>query len=340
MKPPFPWQLEQCARLDMATKTRRLGHALLLVGRSGLGKYAFAGQFAKFALCENPEQNTSCDICHSCALFGAGNHPDFLEVIPEEEGKAITVEQIRDLNTHFSLTSHYQRGKVALVSPADAMTRSAANALLKRLEEPPSGALLMLVANRPDLVPATVRSRCQRLSFEGFDAAVARDWLAHQLQDVTATEVDALLAQASGAPLRALDLATRQETGFPRRVYDVMEAVRRGELGALEAAKDFEGVEVDLLVESVMRIVYELLLAGYRRSASYANAKPDPLAGNLHGLANQLDFRYLFEFLDLLLEIRLLLINRSNVREIDLLEWLWLSWSETVGTHEPHAVEA
>jgi DNA polymerase-3 subunit delta' len=335
MNAPLPWQTEQWQRLNSASRSDRLGHALLFVGRSGLGKLIFARAFAKAALCEDRARDRACGNCRACVLLAAGNHPDFREVAPEEEGKAITVDQIRDLNSYFSLTSHYQRGKLALISPADSMNRAAANALLKRLEEPPAGALLMLVADRADSLPATVQSRCHRLNFDSFDPAAARGWLVEQLPDAISEDIDALLAQASGAPLRALYLATHDEMGLGRRVLEDMAAIGRGDLHAIDVARDFEGADIDLLIDTAMHVVYQLVLLKHGRQASYANQASR--ADDLHKLGYQLNFKHLFEFLDLLLEVRSLRIKKVPVREMDLMEGVWLGWSRAA---QPHSVEA
>jgi DNA polymerase-3 subunit delta' len=304
---------------------------LLLVGRSGLGKVVFAREFIKGALCEAATGDGACDKCRSCILWEAGNHPDCREVVPEETGKGIAIDQIRDLIGYFSLTSHYRRGKTALIAPADAMNRAAANALLKCLEEPPPGALIILVADRLDSVPPTVRSRCHRIGFDAFDAGSACDWLAQRLPDMSPADIQALLGQASGAPLRAVDLATRGGGEILRQVTEFMRAVGRGDLDAMDAAQKFPGADIDLLIDAAMRVVYGFMLQKLGRQASYGPW--DRADEDMHGLGDQLEFKHLFEFFDVLLETRGLLVNRASVREIDLMEGLWLSWSSATRRH-------
>ena len=89
----YPWQTEQWRRLTAALAAGHLGHALLFSGRKGVGHAAFAAQFAKLLLCEQPTDDLSaCGQCRGCGLFDAGNHPDFMSVAPLEEGKVIGVK--------------------------------------------------------------------------------------------------------------------------------------------------------------------------------------------------------------------------------------------------------
>jgi len=101
------------------------------------------------------------------------------------------------------LTSHRQRAKVAVIAPAERMNAAAANALLKTLEEPPPGTYLILVSDEPQRMPATLRSRCRKLAAPLPDSAEARAWLTAQ----GVARPDVALAQAAGAPLRALAIA-------------------------------------------------------------------------------------------------------------------------------------
>ena len=160
MSAPYPWLEPAWQRLRSAWQQQRLGHALLLSGRAGFGKRAFAQAFTALLLCETDgQQARACGACRGCTLLAAGNHPDFLHIAPLEAGKALLVDQIRELGDYFALRPHYRATKIAVIEAADTMNRSAANALLKLLEEPPAGAVIMLVADRPSSLLPTVRSR-------------------------------------------------------------------------------------------------------------------------------------------------------------------------------------
>ena len=104
--------------------------------------------------------------------------------MPNDKGdklrSEIVVDQMRDLGHWFSLTPQMGAAQVAMITPADAMNANAANALLKTLEEPSRDRYLLLVTDRPGRLPATIRSRCQRLEFRPPGKAEAMAWLRTQ----------------------------------------------------------------------------------------------------------------------------------------------------------------
>ena len=149
----FPWQVAQWQLYEHAIANNRLAHALLLSGPAGMGKNRFANFLAASLLCNAPDEHLyPCNQCKSCTLYNAGNHPDINYIQPEDEGKQIRVELIRELIEFINLKSQYERYKIAIIDPAEAMNRSAANTLLKTLEEPPALSMLILVSHRPELL--------------------------------------------------------------------------------------------------------------------------------------------------------------------------------------------
>lgn len=198
-------------------------HALLIHGARGTGKLALAEGVAQYLLCED-QAHRPCGRCEGCRWFRAGSHPDFRRIEPEalqkepavepEEGAEgparrgkpstqIRIEQVRELAGFLNLRSHRGRMRVALVHPADDMNESAANALLKGLEEPPAGVAFILVSHRPYRLLPTIRSRCVALGVPIPPAAVALEWLGRQ----QVGNPERWLAYAGGAPLQALDYA-------------------------------------------------------------------------------------------------------------------------------------
>ncbi len=202
----YPWQRQQWRLLQERLAAGRLPHALLLSGMEGMGKLRFANALASSLMCRYRDgEGFACGECPPCIRFQAGTHPDFLMLRPAAEGKALVVDQVRESGEFLALKSHYEGGRVVLMAPAEALNRAAANSLLKTLEEPPPGVLLILVAARPAALPATIRSRCQQVAFLPPERGAALEWLQGEL----AGEYDArmLLELAGGAPLRARMLA-------------------------------------------------------------------------------------------------------------------------------------
>jgi DNA polymerase-3 subunit delta' len=208
----LPWQRERFASL-LARKST-WPHALLLSGPAGMGKRTLALALAHALVCESPAAaGAACGACAGCRYASAGQHPDLRLVEPievdDDEVKVVEwigVDRVRALIRWSEITSHRGGAKVAVIVPAERMNESAANALLKTLEEPPPGTHFILVAHLPGRLPATIASRCQRIAAPRPTPAEARTWLASEGM----ADADALLAQANGAPLRALALANAE----------------------------------------------------------------------------------------------------------------------------------
>lgn len=202
---PLPWHQPLIAQMQQAMSSGRLPHALLIHGIEGLGKRVFAGWLANALLCERRGQRLqACGTCASCNLFAAATHPDFLVVEPEEGKQQISVEQVRAAGERLTVTSHRHGHRVAIIVPAHQLTTSAANALLKTLEEPGADTLLILLTSKLLNVLPTLRSRCQRLGMHAPPSQAAAAWL----RERTGRDVDEeLLSFVGGAPLKALSYA-------------------------------------------------------------------------------------------------------------------------------------
>lgn len=162
--------------LRAAFEADRMPHALLIHEAPGAGGDLLARWVAQLVLCIHPAQ-APCGTCAACQRVATALHPDLLSLRPIEGSRQIRIDEVRELAQDLALTSHQGGYKVALLSPADALNRSAANALLKTLEEPPPRTLLMLVTTQPSRLPATVLSRCQRIRVSAPGRAEAVTWL-------------------------------------------------------------------------------------------------------------------------------------------------------------------
>ncbi len=267
-----------------------------------------------------------------CTLFLAGNHPDYLQVAPAEEGKALTVDQIRELGDYYALRPHYRSVKIAVIEAADSMNRAAGNALLKLLEEPPAGAVLALVADRPSRLLPTIRSRCQQTALDQGDAALLVDWLAAQDPSASRTVLLERLARAAGSPLLALRLA---EPAFATAIDGLVNAlggVAVGKLPPLAAAAQCASLPLDLLVDQILRICHELLLLKADAAVPLAG-QGRALAPGLQRLADAVHSQALGEFVQKAQDVKRLKLGPVTLREVDLAEWLWFDWhAGTVGT--------
>lgn len=198
--------------------SRRLHHAWLLAGPKGVGKATFAREAATRVLAE--AAGPSFDLAgletpseHPVAkLLVAGSHPDFrwIERLERPTGglaRNISVDQIRALQNLLSVTPSMSAWRAIVIDSVDDLEASAANALLKMLEEPPANTIFFLVSHAPGRLLPTIRSRCRRLDFARLDDEVMTSLLSSSFPD----EKHALIAQlvdfADGSIGRGIDIA-------------------------------------------------------------------------------------------------------------------------------------
>ncbi len=192
--------------LELAIQNERLAHAYLFYGPKQIGKMTLTRQFIQNLLCyeENKKKKEKfpCDACEHCRQVKKGIHPDVVFIRREEGKKNITIEQIRELQEILSVHSFFKSYKIAVIEEADFLHPSAANALLKTLEEPTKRTILILVARQINHLPVTVLSRAQRVKF----LPVPKKEIAEQLlaRGVAHGQANELASLAAGKPGRAI----------------------------------------------------------------------------------------------------------------------------------------
>ena len=260
-----PWLLSPWSALQGARQANRFPHALLLTGPRGVGKRLLVEALARSLLCHRTDpRGFACGECPDCLLLAAGTHPDLVRVGPDEETKSgeIRVDAIRALAGTEGLTAHRGSWKLIIIDPAHRMNISAANALLKTLEEPSPSTLICLVSEQPSRLAATIRSRCQalRLALPAEDEAMA--WLAPQVPGLAAAT---LLHLAHGAPLRALELADPEGLARRDKLFTGFVAVAQGQRDPLAEAAAWNEADPALLLDWLSGWLSDLLrLAGAR----------------------------------------------------------------------------
>ncbi len=254
----YPWQNRQWQHLLSQYQQQRLPHALLLSGAMGLGKLAFAQRFAEYLLCKSPSTQ-ACGQCSGCHLIRANNHPDLLCIFPEENGKNIKVDQIREMVITLNQTAQRTGYKVVMLAPAEALNKAAANALLKTLEEPAGKVIFILVSHQPKALPATVFSRCQQIQFFGQEHANL--WLAEQLQqtDQPVANADLLLRIAEYAPLRALSLAQNNYLNLRGQLLAHLQAISQRQGTLLAPVADYLKQDLLLWTEAFISLATDML---------------------------------------------------------------------------------
>jgi len=263
----YPWQQSSWSRIDQLIQEDRLPHALLFLGHKGIGKRAMAERLAARLLCIAPEAGHPCQRCKTCQLIHHGSHPDLLHLSPEEEGKVIKVDPVR--NTIDKLHGTAQQGgyRVLIIDPAEAMNVSAANALLKTLEEPGQNTMIILIVDQLGQVMPTIRSRCQRIECPMPSPDESVPWLADQLS-MTPEKATGLLALAQGAPLTAHAWKSGSALELRAKLMGGLADILRGRVSAIALAETLQREDLRLPLtwwQSLLGDIVRIQVAGVEK---------------------------------------------------------------------------
>ncbi|RUO50882.1 hypothetical protein CWE21_01960 [Pseudidiomarina aquimaris] len=175
----LPWLRENWQQVVREQQQGKLAHAYCVPWQLDLGSAAFVEEWIKLLLCTQP-QKRACGQCKSCLLHKAGNHPDFYAV-GSNEGRAISVDQVRELLAKLQHTPNQAGAKVVWLQDAEKLSVTAANALLKTLEEPTRDTYFIVTPERIERLLPTLRSRMQLLRMNIPAVAEIEQWLAQKL---------------------------------------------------------------------------------------------------------------------------------------------------------------
>ena len=271
----YPWQASLWQQLCQQLRTNRLPHALLVSGVKGLAKNSFAQHIAASVLCLNRrEDQSSCGHCHSCQLLKAGSHPDHIEIRPEEAGKQIKIEQIRNLRDKQQLTASVSKWKTIIISPADNMNVSSSNSLLKLLEEPQHNTVLILVTGHPEKLPITVKSRCQNYHLASPTAEQALDWLKNNVEDKVDGETLAKLLQlAKGAPLTVVDMLNGGMTEQYLQVEQDFDLILQNSVNPIALTATWLKYDLVTVLNQLQYMIRDRMIESFSNSASSTAGK-------------------------------------------------------------------
>ena len=310
----LPWLQGAQQRLRAAWAAQRLPHSLLLLSVPGLGAEQLANWITALALCESGDSRP-CGACASCLLLRADSHPDSHRVRIEEDAHQIKVDQVRALIESLALKSYRGGFKVGVIEGAEALNVNGANAFLKTLEEPTANTVLIMIARPNHRMPATIASRCLRLTLQLPSTDVATAWLTAQgtansaaAGAATARSWDAALALAGGAPLLALEMDAAAIAALDADMQEALSQLAAGSVDVTLLAerwlKSDPGLRITWLENWITRRVHEGIDAG----SSHQSAEPVGLPAALL----KPKIRALFELLDAARDLRRLASTGMN----------------------------
>jgi DNA polymerase-3 subunit delta' len=300
----LPWLQAAQQRMRTAFNAGRLPHSLLVLSVPGLGAEQLANWITALALCESPGERP-CDACASCRLLRADSHPDAHAVRLEEDAQQIKVDQVRELIE--SLTTKSYRGgyKVGVIENAEALNANGANAFLKTLEEPSADTMLVMLARPNHRLPATIASRCLRLSLRPPPTEAAIEWLrVHS----SAQEWRAALALAGGAPLLALQLDADGLAAIDADMRQCMAELAQGSVDITLLAERWIRSHPGVRVAWLENWITQRVEASMGQGPSHQTAEPVRLPAALL----KPKIRALFELLDAARDVRRLATTGMN----------------------------
>jgi DNA polymerase-3 subunit delta' len=312
----LPWHNSQWESLQQRRVQRKLPHALLFTGVEGVGKREFAKHFAHSLLCS---QNL-CGTCKSCQLFKAGYHPDLMLITPEDD-KAIKVDTIRSIVDFVNQSAHISPYKIVIINPADKMNLNSANALLKTLEEPNAKIVLILITHRPMSLPATIRSRCQIVTFPVPEREVALSWL--KTQDIVEDSASLLLEFAHGAPLKVIDFVEEDLLAFRKEIFEQWCELLNGKVALATVSQKWQKLDSQQILFHLTSWAMDLIRINNLEQVNLTNFD---FASQLKNIAKKYDNKYLYKLYDDLVRAQNLLHGPCNLNPQLMFEGLLADW--------------
>lgn len=316
----LPWLAPQLAALRAAQAADRLPHALLIQEAPGSGGLWLAQWYAQLVLCGQP--GAPCGQCLECQRVLRNEHPDlrsisyYVDPNTDKVTSQIRVDQIRELAESLTLTSHGSRGTLVVIHPAEAMNNNAANSLLKTLEEPRPGVCIVLVTSAASRLPATIRSRCQRLVLRAPTRPQTLIWL-NSLRP--SPDWPAVLDVLGNAPLDALDFDPAAARELRDQTWAALRLAQRGRLDVPVTADRWAKLDLPALLGCIENYLTSEVLARVAPEAQNAE-----LRSAAHLQAGDLDINIaaVFGVLDGLRELRQLATTPIN-KALALESLLW-----------------
>ena len=217
MYPPPVGHEHVLGLLRQTVAEERPAHAYLFSGPDGIGKKLVAVRFAAMLNCPQSQDDSSAS-CPVCRRICEEKHPDF--IIEKPLRGMIRIDRVRYIQSFFQFAPVEAFYRVAIIDDAHSMNRAAQNALLKTLEEPPAGRVLILVTSKPFVLLPTVRSRCRRIRFGPIRSDVLAGIL--ERQGLDREKVSLIASTSGGSVARALEMSASHFLDLRRQMIDML----------------------------------------------------------------------------------------------------------------------
>jgi DNA polymerase III subunit delta' len=321
----LPWQKRNWDLLCSYIKQDRIPQALLITGTNGLGKQRLAKQFARSLLCTNRQDgDLCCGNCNSCLLIKADTHPDLNHIKPDEDKKTISINQIRQVVTDTYLKPQFEAYRVIIISPADVMTGQAANAFLKCLEEPTERTVFILITDKPNKLPATIISRCQKLLVTLPEKKILYEWLKEQGFH---NNQDTLINLVQGSILTTQQLSNNELLKQRKDCFDDWMSIAKHTNHPAIISEKWQKLSETELLNWLISWLSDLIK--YACHIDHRQIKNQDIAKPLQELSQQLNLKNIYGLYDQLLASRKQLGTQVNfqimIEEI-LVQWQKLNW--------------
>jgi DNA polymerase-3 subunit delta' len=320
----YPWQNEQWQQLQRAKQENRLPHAMLFVGMEGIGKLHFAECFMRAELCQQQSADSACK-CHSCCLIKGKSHPNVLWIEPEKAGGTIKIDQVREVTDFIQQTSLQGEYRFVIINPANQLNVNAANALLKTLEEPSSGSILILITPHSSQLPATVLSRCQHIHFTRPETHLALEWLTQHLP-ATISNPELILRLTNGAPLAVLEWVKEDLFSLRSRLWDIFYLLSQKQADPLQSAKEIQEMEPLFILDMIIGFTMDILRL--HSGIEDKDVMNHDVISQLTDLRQRTELLKISGYQNYLLALRHQLQNGINLNKQLMMEGIMIRWME------------
>ena len=283
-----------------------------------VGKAHFTEHLVNYLLCQAPT-GSACGVCDTCLLVKSGTHPDY-KFITLVDSRQIRIEQIREIRDWEGQTASQGGRMVCVINPAERMNHQSSNALLKCLEEPTRGTVLILVTHQAPRLLATIRSRCHRVDFHYPSPEVAIPWLDSRVGATAEMKAELLLDMAGGSPLKVINEIDDVFLDHRRTLALALAPLAAGTRSSLELAAQLAEGDPMQALNMLYNLVANSLKAPF--AAEILTSENNEIGDALRVFSELLARSRRFALLDRITAARGLLVSGANADPRMLLEWV------------------